>query len=624
MQRVSWDDQLTITIQHDAFIEAVAAIYAKSEQLSIFAAEKLDLPTLGSEDSEHHLVSRSLYRRQSYQRFEIYENLQLQADMRYNSRDRWRSTVARLNVFECATLFRTWPARMPTEKNLVKILQDWSDIGGYNVPFDRCLLSDLLNVQFSDEWGALVHLCQRLGKEDMYKLMFLFGNISFRVDVDMNIVRALVAFAVYEDLKILVPPKWPTYSKFRQHQVPRIDYLLQLIQPCLVPYGEDERSTLDFQLSAKNRRRLEMAQRNYEKEQQQHATILVEFLHQQWPCAEPSIEGFSASISIDLSQALELILPEWLRFFKNFELSEHVALVQSVLDKHATDDKVEPSKLEVPEQLVFSERCRGGEFPTLSQLFGRKGPEKFPTKHTNGTTAKTNWVLAPATRIQSGAPAATLSKEAGELLKIVKQFTTSKSIVRQIYGNDLMQSLEALATVSNVSKEKEMMHPVLLDKSLSLAKQHTSQAFAQLQLAFESLDPRVRWLRGGGLWPSISTVTLLEYLRSSVSISLFGDSMREALVAYALSITNLQRLIRIEEAIMKGLKAKALEEQGNRGHENWNPIERSDWLLLEIDANILIRPGQVDVALATIAPASGANSVLQMNCGQGQSTICFI
>ena len=48
------------------------------------------------------------------------------------------------------------------------------------------------------------------------------------------------------------------------------------------------------------------------------------------------------------------------------------------------------------------------------------------------------------------------------------------------------------------------------------------------------------------------------------------------------------------------------------------PFENPDWLLLEIDGNILIRRDQVDVALATISPDSRSNSVLQMNMGQGE------
>ena len=61
-----------------------------------------------------------------------------------------------------------------------------------------------------------------------------------------------------------------------------------------------------------------------------------------------------------------------------------------------------------------------------------------------------------------------------------------------------------------------------------------------------------------------------------------------------------------------------MEEQENLGHSNWKPQDRPDWLLLEIDSNILIRPGQVEVTRAMISPESGSNSVLQMNMGQGR------
>jgi hypothetical protein len=79
---------------------------------------------------------------------------------------------------------------------------------------------------------------------------------------------------------------------------------------------------------------------------------------------------------------------------------------------------------------------------------------------------------------------------------------------------------------------------------------------------------------------------------------------------------DLVRLLRIDYARQKGNQQQLEEEQENLGHRNWKPIDRPDWLLLEIDANMLIRPGQVDVALATISPVSKSNSVLQMNMGQ--------
>mgnify|MGYP003662699371 FL=1 len=122
----------------------------------------------------------------------------------------------------------------------------------------------------------------------------------------------------------------------------------------------------------------------------------------------------------------------------------------------------------------------------------------------------------------------------------------------------------------------------------------------------------VYWLKHGGMWPSVKPVTILETLRSTSKIP-FTDRLRDILVKYALSITALQRLLRLEDASKKGNLHRLAEEQENTGHHNWNPSQHPDWVLLEIDANVLIRPGQIDVALATISPASDSNSVLQMN-----------
>lgn len=63
------------------------------------------------------------------------------------------------------------------------------------------------------------------------------------------------------------------------------------------------------------------------------------------------------------------------------------------------------------------------------------------------------------------------------------------------------------------------------------------------------------------------------------------------------------------------------EEEQNVGHTNWSPQKHPDWLLLEIESSILIRETQVDVARSIASPQSGRNSVLQMNMGQGKSSV---
>ncbi|OWY51930.1 uncharacterized protein AALT_g12004 [Alternaria alternata] len=84
-----------------------------------------------------------------------------------------------------------------------------------------------------------------------------------------------------------------------------------------------------------------------------------------------------------------------------------------------------------------------------------------------------------------------------------------------------------------------------------------------------------------------------------------------------------KRLTRIHNALCHD-KGKDLQaELGNFGHENWTPLEWPDWLLLEIDSDILIRREQVDVAHAIIAPESRDNTVLQLNMGKGK-TSCIV
>jgi hypothetical protein len=87
--------------------------------------------------------------------------------------------------------------------------------------------------------------------------------------------------------------------------------------------------------------------------------------------------------------------------------------------------------------------------------------------------------------------------------------------------------------------------------------------------------------------------------------------------------TKYQRLLRIKDAISKGRLQQMNDECDNAGHAKWSPGEHVDWLLLEIDGDILLRPEQIEVALATISPTSGQNSVLQLLMGKGK-TSCIL
>jgi len=630
MQQVFWDPDLTPTIQHDELRSAVEEICEKSRILTLFATTKQPQTPLELENYPGHLLRRSILRRRLYHRSSTScdEEYAVQ-DLPYVARGCDRDGQKRRNVFESVSLLRSWPTSMHTTSDLSGVLQNWPSIGGFDQIFDPALLTGLLNMQPAVEWGSMVNFCRQSTREDLYRLMFLFALISYGAQADMDTVRVWIAYAVIEDLKSVEPPIWETYTDFRSNQVPTEGYLFELIDKCRAPYPGDERDLLQVQISHKMLKKLQGDQNKHEKLTGEHCTALVQALLEQWPCPEPTECGFDEPLLIDVPQAMSILCPEWLRLFQNLELSSYIVKVQCVLHDHHN-----AARFEVPNISIFNQEISPIGSPdagvpiTLHELLRKRGPLTTSTSLTNVTSEKTDHTVSLAIRKENipiaklaGAIAKSkallISPEVRELERILDLHTNSQSVVRQRYGSDLRVSLEALKTIQTLNEKKvDWDFPPTMDAAIINAREMVKRDLIKLCSAIQEGDPRARWLQNAFLWPCITPVTLLEQLRSIFNCA-FGSGMKEGLIAYARSITYLQQLLRMEDAMRRGHSQRLHDEQQNVGHETWNPLEYQDWLLLEIDSNILIRRDQVEVALASISPASGSNSVLQMNMGQG-------
>ncbi|KAG0648167.1 hypothetical protein D0Z07_5692 [Hyphodiscus hymeniophilus] len=634
MQKVSWDPQLTSSIQHDYFRTVVQEIHDKSEQLSAFSIPKPETPRLDTAGA-NHLVLRSHLRRQAYQRPNVvFDEQQTPPDHVYKARDRLRTSQGRANVIECIKTIQQWPTDIHTTSDLAGIFQDWATIGGYQGFFEKFLLTDLLSVDFVADFGSLVNLCRCCSAEDSHRLMFLFALMSFRHDESMEILRTLLAFAIFEDLKVVAPPRWLSFTQFRYRQTPRIEYLSQLIKPSYIPYGEDARSIF-LNLNAKQRRKLAATEALYEQQQEDDTRILAQHLLEQWPCLKPSLDGFTSSVLVDTAKALELIHPEWERLFQNWELSHYLGEVQKVLDSHQAEPGTESGSTESREQEVIATRCRGGEFPTLQDLLGKSGPvamDPLPfqspfLKNINSVPATpkvANENKVPDGRLMKALQANKsyhpLFREIRELQGIIGNLAGTKSVVRKEYGNDLTNSLRALQkTDVGSKKEYERLDLTRISDQIAQAQLEIQRSFGTICKALQLNDRRANWLQSCGLWPTVTPIGLLENLRTT-STCVFGNRVKESLIRYALEITRLQRLLRMEDALQLENMQRLHSEQDNPGHQNWKPTEQCDWLLLEIDSNLLIRPTQIDVAHAMISPMSSSNSAIQLNMGQGKTS----
>jgi hypothetical protein len=140
-----------------------------------------------------------------------------------------------------------------------------------------------------------------------------------------------------------------------------------------------------------------------------------------------------------------------------------------------------------------------------------------------------------------------------------------------------------------------------------------------------SLGPRAkveRMLAKSGLWPRISPRDLLERLTISQR-HLLGESWKAKLLDYAQAIAMVQRARRISELSSPEYRAEYEREASNDGQCGWDPLENPDWLLVELESNLLIRQVQAEIATEMFQPRSGKNSVMQLNMGEGKSSVSY-
>ncbi|EAW10826.1 uncharacterized protein ACLA_053000 [Aspergillus clavatus NRRL 1] len=631
-QNVQWNSGLPAFIQHDAYWAVVDSITSKSRQLSQFYLDAtephpdLKLETLPVE----HLRKRALWRRSLYERSVLLTGEPTgQSDLKYISRGGWISNKRISNVREIVKLINVQPSSIHTTFSLAKVFQRWPLIGGYTTTFKSLSLEDCLSIQPAHHWGGLIKLCRQCSSAEKYKIIFQLGLVAFRDGIDMTVLRVIVAFFVLEELKTVRLPPNSSFTNFKNGEIPTHEMINKLAAPFLESF---QVPTLPPRRK-KNHNLLPMAERvaiartEHEKKCDQAMREFSNNLISQWPCLRPSVEDLELE-GLDVAQAASAVYEEWGRIYANLELANHASEVQQILKKHFSPENPRETTWAPLEHEIFGKKTRCDfRLPQLeNHLLCRPGPlldvYQCSLSHLGSITASTSSISR-----QIGDKNAKATKtEVLEIERIVEGLLDSECPVKRKYSEDLMESITSLKKIDTPVKAAPEVNfgteVGRINAAIWAARAAIEHRRGLIAEALSRNDPRHVWLEQCNLWPSMGPIALLQQLRSTIqSRSAFGPGMKMALVSYGQSILELQRLIRIKQALAKKDNTKLQQELETRGHRNWRPYEFPDWLLLELDANIILRDEQVTVALEMIDPNSGANSVLQMNMGQGKTSV---
>ncbi|KAF5598639.1 hypothetical protein FPCIR_2936 [Fusarium pseudocircinatum] len=626
-QKVRWDQHLTSTIQHEDLASLVALIERRSRDLEVFSMTQTQPESVSYNASVVHLQIRGRIRRQLYERvcFDSDSTILSQAAQLGNFIPKG---VQKSSERSCR-VYQTIRAVMESDigafrlPKLAPILERWSTFQGIKESLSDVDLAATLGVGAPQLWGSVVQKLHEKDPTRSYDKHFSLALLAFDDDVDMAVIMWLVALFKSSRLSCIQPPNHALFTNFHHFEEPSKDVLLSLVLP--ESFTENQSGVVlkdDPKKAALSR--------------------ITSHILKMWPNPPVSRQDFELSVrglarnikDLSLKKTCQKFNPELQRLKNNWELSVYLRDLESAADILVEDQpKTEPSLYQDVWTLKPTHmKTRDPERPrehsvaqvSMIDLLSRH------IIHDRPNEGSQSW-LEEQGHSAVGSYNSSLQTQVSDLLVVQKpEFNTLRRIIQRLvsspltskhaYGKDLSVSLAALA-LPQQSRKKLHSRPQMasVKGEITRYRQLLRDQQDRIEYLVSQGDEGSTWLSKGQLWPCFSPVAILEQLRNG-NRSLVLHVLVDRIVEYGVLTTRLQRYLRIEDAILRRDDRWLEENFDTEGHSNWNPLKYPEWLLLEIDNNMLIRPIQFEVAHAIISPPSMSNSVLQMNMGQGKTS----
>ncbi|KAH7121598.1 hypothetical protein EDB81DRAFT_605619, partial [Dactylonectria macrodidyma] len=630
-QMIKRDRGLTMTIQHEGLAALAESILQKSQELQMFQLTAAKRVTRNPKDiSDKHLSLRSLIRRQIYARIcspsDCLALAEAAQSFPYKPRDR-RGYAEGLQVNQVKR-----PDRLPTLTTLAHLFKTTRDVTEGFQDLQRINIHELLDADILSMWGKVVQTC-RSDNSTKYVRLFMLALLALDRNAEgMKLVFWLATIAKNSRLREIGPPEASSFTKFKVFETPSADILTKHILEPQLNYDKTH-DTLEI-LQARSLGAV--SRDDFETQQKAEAGEIAKAIAEEWPCAPRTaheLQSRHADSNFDfivMSLAWQGLELEIERMTHNYQLSCYLKQLQDIVDE-TLQHEIQPS-LETEEEIRHPALGNSTEsaltlpedyyfiVPALETGLARipyGKPFRDLNLHDDSPMSSVSGLSSPG---DTPLDVSSLPKELAILDNIIDTFVQSPNPPRKQYGEDLKSSLWAL--VRHRQRSASLHQPpqnLDINSHLCLAEQTLSRHAKTITDSLLQGGQCYKWLALGNLMLCLSPVALLEQLRNDNAQQL-GPGMKEALVWYGVLITRIQRLRRMQDASLRGDNRRLVEEQNNVGHTNWSPVDRPEWLLLEIDNDLLIRQSQVDVARAIVSPSPSTNSVLQMNMGQGKTS----
>ncbi|KAI6119096.1 hypothetical protein EV401DRAFT_1861944 [Pisolithus croceorrhizus] len=604
MQTVGWLTGLPAASQHHGLYLACLSIKEIQLQLQIFHDGQFTSLLEDFPPCDDHLLQRAAIRTAALYSPTLDNSLPgYGSDTVYEARDTQLTSTDEIRVCNTALAVYNWSIQTRPTDNIQALVESWdATLRGVSLPFPLRYNRKWLSPDLPVIWLSLYESCCRSkAHQHRFQLIFSLPAMAYASPELEPVVGTLLAFATMPQFKHSHPPDYPDYRLSDGYE-PSQHALNQIVSRRAKPYQDS------------------LSPQEYRERLQREKDRLIAKVIDAWPCMKPPpCRNFFRSYWYD-TDALDVDLDKlFTSCYRNMELKDHLNRVESILE---TFNEEMASPVGQPLGYSFvpsSQSCRRrNRDMTLEILFHRDTPDMS----LNGVRPEDLRLNLPHNYSPDhfiGSPSKPQTGQMSQLIGDLRR--NANSVFRTMYANMLQESASHLSC-DQTTLDGDVLGHLVESFRAHYERRRTGYTFT-LEFLEKYLGPQTakeHAVYRSGRWPRITAKILLGCL-ASTSRMLLPHGWRVCLITFAKLAVEYQRARRLL-TLAKNRQVEDLQKElENVGCDGWDAELYVDWLLIQLDGDFLVRRVQADVALEMIAPRSGQNTVLQLNMGEGKSSV---
>jgi Protein of unknown function (DUF3638) len=608
METVEWANHLSTSAQRPEFRSMVVDIIQAWQGMEPFLHQGDLAKDLTPVTGMEYLTYRAAHRDWVHSSSIVPEGHR--SDFIYKGRDSLNDSSSRSRestVFQVTRLACNTFAGIPPCRNILGAVSQWTEVTGVQTwGWDGIenWLSSPAATPVADTWCTFYELCRQI-QSPRFDVSVALAFQRFR-GVPMELIGTLVVVLNYHfsSSKFDIP-RFPAFELANGSAFNR-DTVLKLVKSRAQSFKQSDEYLTAPLPTESNGSQVIQAQQLYQSALEKECNQLMDELSTCWPTPpsrplKTSLRLLKPSAAV-IEDRIRPLLNSW------SQNRDFLLCIQKIQDQVDKMPEYEPSSFGYS-QSHPTLRARSPHPPrvTLETLMAERAP---------GLVYKLT--IEP---LQMTSNRMSNHGEDSSLRPLIQRLRSyAQNALQKDYANNLDASLEAYEAhlLQTANGHSDRLDEKLLDSLLSISIEHSRVSLAQVRRCLSPNTAATQLMQEAGLWPTVTTKTILQLL-SLKNRRTLTPSWSRLLIFHAISIHEVKRMGRLMRLAHAGMES--LLESELQYTREWDPSKHPDWLLVEIEADLSIRPTQAAIAKEMLKPKSGLNSVMQLNMGEGKSSV---